>query len=95
MFKPARRWLLCAVLQPIYWEHDHALYLYPLPDALVLADAAPAAAHVFDTCHCLNPVGWGSSGDGAAALGAAAPSRLSSPLTPLDTCHRLNWPGGQ
>eukprot|EP00887_Chlorella_sp_A99_P007226 scaffold2.g7226.t1 len=49
---------LCPVpleYQPIYWEHDHALYLYPLPDALVLADAAPAAAHVFDTCSCLNP----------------------------------------
>lgn len=42
--------------QPIYWEADHALYLYPAPDALVLADAAPAAQHIFDSCSCLNPV---------------------------------------
>lgn len=46
----------CAVVQPIYWEWDHALYVYPLPDALVLADAAPAASFQFDSCSCINPV---------------------------------------
>ena len=24
------------MVQPTYWEWDHALYVYPLPDALVL-----------------------------------------------------------
>ncbi|KAL4422834.1 hypothetical protein ABPG75_009031 [Micractinium tetrahymenae] len=49
---------LCPVpleYQPIYWEFDHALYVYPLPDALVLADAAPAASFEFDSCSCINP----------------------------------------
>ena len=51
----------------MYWEYDHALYLYPLPHALVLADASPAAAHHFDTCACINPVSeclcvWGRGG---------------------------------
>lgn len=49
---------LCPVpleFQPIYWEWDHALYVYPLPDALVLADAAPAASFQFDSCSCINP----------------------------------------
>ena len=42
--------------QPVVWEHDHALYVYPMPHALVMADAEPAAAHVYDTCACANPV---------------------------------------
>ncbi|KAL4448856.1 hypothetical protein ABPG77_007573 [Micractinium sp. CCAP 211/92] len=49
---------LCPVpleYQPIYWEYDHALYAYPLPDALVLADDAPAASFEFDSCSCINP----------------------------------------
>ena len=46
-------------VQPVYWEHDHALFTYPLPDALVLADSAPAAVFEFDSCSCLNPVGGG------------------------------------
>lgn len=53
---PCRHAHPLAALQPIYWEHDHALYCYPLPDAMVLADAAPAAAFEFDSCSCLNPV---------------------------------------
>ncbi len=51
--------------QPVHWAWDHALALYPIPDALVLADAAPAAAFAFpplppeqhaNACVCLNPV---------------------------------------
>lgn len=49
----------------MYWGYDHALWLYPLPDALVLADPSPAAAFAFPplphderpaACACLNPV---------------------------------------
>ena len=51
--------------QPVFWGYDHALWLYPMPDALVLADPAPAAAVAFPplpheqrpaACACLNPV---------------------------------------
>ena len=41
--------------QPIAWEWDHSLWLYPLPHGLVLADAEQAAKSTFDTCVCLNP----------------------------------------
>ena len=49
---------LCPVpleYQPVAWELDHSLWVYPLPDGLVLADAEPAARYTFDTCSCLNP----------------------------------------
>lgn len=41
--------------QPILWEWDHSLWVYPLPHGLVLADSEPAARSRFDTCSCLNP----------------------------------------
>lgn len=42
---------------PVHWEWDHALWLYPLPHALVLADrSAPQASTVFEDTACLNPV---------------------------------------
>lgn len=59
---------LCPVpleAQPVFWQLDHALHLYPLPDALVLADAAPVSSFAFpplpkeergNACVCLNPV---------------------------------------
>lgn len=40
---------------PVAWEWDHALWVYPLPHALVLADSEPAARSGFDACACLNP----------------------------------------
>ncbi|KAI3430534.1 hypothetical protein D9Q98_005127 [Chlorella vulgaris] len=49
---------LCPVpleFQPVYWEWDHSLYVYPMPDALVLADSAAAGCFQFDSCSCLNP----------------------------------------
>ncbi|KAK9905544.1 hypothetical protein WJX75_001819 [Coccomyxa subellipsoidea] len=58
---------LCPVpleAQPVYWSYDHALSLYPLPDALILADPAPCASFAFPplppdqrgaACVCLNP----------------------------------------
>ena len=50
---------LCPVpleYQPIAWEWDHSLWIYPNPHGLVLADSEPAARSIFDTCDCLNPV---------------------------------------
>jgi DNA polymerase epsilon subunit 2 len=49
---------LCPVpleYQPIAWEFDHAMYVYPNPHGLVLADSEPASRSIFDTCDCLNP----------------------------------------
>jgi len=47
--------------QPVVWELDHAMWLYPMPHGLVLADAEPAARSVFDTCAIVNPVSAGYS----------------------------------
>jgi hypothetical protein len=44
------------VVQPVHWAHDHALQLYPLPHALVLADASPQASVSHEGCTVLNPV---------------------------------------
>lgn len=49
---------LCPVpleYQPVAWEFDHALWVYPLPHGLVLADAEPAARSTFDKTACMNP----------------------------------------
>lgn len=51
--------------QPVFWNYDHALHLYPIPDVLVLADRLPCASFGFpampadqleQSCVCLNPV---------------------------------------
>ena len=44
------------LLQPIYWQYDHALHLYPLPQAVVVADASPQAEHTHEGCKVFNPV---------------------------------------
>ncbi|CAK0783094.1 hypothetical protein CVIRNUC_006289 [Coccomyxa viridis] len=80
---------LCPVpleAQPVFWNFDHALHLYPIPDVLVLADRAPCASFAFppmpadqldQSCVCLNP---GSFMTGAFA--AYAPS--SREVEPCD-----------
>lgn len=42
--------------QAVVWAHDVGLRLYPLPDALVLADPAPSTYCAFEGTVCLNPV---------------------------------------
>lgn len=44
------------VVQPVHWAHDHALQLYPLPHAVVLADASPQAHCTHAGCTVINPV---------------------------------------
>ena len=41
--------------QAVVWAHDGGLRLYPLPDALVLADPAPSTHCAFEGTVCLNP----------------------------------------
>lgn len=43
-------------IRPTHWSHNSALSLYPLPHALVLADAdAEPFALTFEGCHVINP----------------------------------------
>jgi DNA polymerase epsilon subunit 2 len=43
-------------IRPVFWDHAGALSLYPLPTALVLADAeTPQFAITYEGCHVMNP----------------------------------------
>ncbi|KIW13830.1 hypothetical protein PV08_06610 [Exophiala spinifera] len=43
-------------IRPVFWDHAGALSLYPLPTALVLADAEmPGFAITYEGCHVMNP----------------------------------------
>jgi len=48
--------------RPVYWNADHALRLYPLPDALVLADSADPYEHHYAGVRALNPGSFGRDG---------------------------------
>ncbi|KAG0288705.1 DNA-directed DNA polymerase epsilon, subunit B [Linnemannia gamsii] len=39
----------------VSWAHDHALRIYPIPDALILADKFEAYNFKYQNCHCMNP----------------------------------------
>ncbi|GJJ75667.1 DNA polymerase epsilon subunit 2 [Entomortierella parvispora] len=39
----------------VSWAFDHALRLYPIPDALILADKFEAYNFKYQNCHCMNP----------------------------------------
>lgn len=40
---------------PVWWQHDHALMLFPQPDALVLSDRGPACQVIVDGVQCAAP----------------------------------------
>jgi len=42
-------------VQPVYWQFDHALFLYPLPDVIILGDKVDQFESIYDGCHCMNP----------------------------------------
>ncbi|KAI1653350.1 DNA polymerase alpha/epsilon subunit B-domain-containing protein [Daldinia decipiens] len=43
-------------IRPVHWDHAAALYLYPLPTAMVLADpTAPPFCVTYEGCHVMNP----------------------------------------
>ncbi|EST05432.1 DNA polymerase alpha/epsilon, subunit B [Kalmanozyma brasiliensis GHG001] len=52
-------------IRPVLWDHDHALSLYPMPTALVLADAYDRYELTYEGCHVVNP-GSFRSGSGFA-----------------------------
>ncbi|KAF9585227.1 DNA-directed DNA polymerase epsilon, subunit B [Lunasporangiospora selenospora] len=39
----------------VSWAYDHALRIYPVPDALILADKFEAYNFKYQNCHCMNP----------------------------------------
>ncbi|KAI9304710.1 DNA polymerase alpha/epsilon subunit B-domain-containing protein [Cunninghamella echinulata] len=41
--------------RPIYWTHDHALRLYPLPHTIILADQCENYSINYEGAHCINP----------------------------------------
>lgn len=42
--------------RPVHWDHASPLHLYPLPTAMVLADAdAPPFCVTYEGCHVMNP----------------------------------------
>uniref|UniRef100_F6WBW9 DNA polymerase II subunit 2 n=2 Tax=Ciona intestinalis TaxID=7719 RepID=F6WBW9_CIOIN len=50
-------------INPVYWSHDHALSLYPVPDVIVFSDRHTEPFDITQIdCKCLNP-GSFSSGD--------------------------------
>lgn len=42
-------------LQPIFWDYDHALRLYPLPDVVVIADSAEQKTFKYEGVTVFNP----------------------------------------
>lgn len=54
--------------RPTLWEYDHALRLYPMPTAVVLADKYERYELTYEGCHVLNPgrfvSGGGAEGEG-------------------------------
>lgn len=40
---------------PIYWQYDHALRLYPLPDAIILGDRDDQFFETYAECDAINP----------------------------------------
>jgi len=41
---------------PIYWNYDHVMRLYPLPDLVVVADKQRAYTHTHSDCTVISPV---------------------------------------
>lgn len=51
-------------VRPTLWEYDHALRLYPMPTALVLADKYERYELTYEGCHVFNPGRFVSAGTG-------------------------------
>jgi len=48
--------------RPVYWNHDHALRLYPLPDVLVMADCVDQYEWPYCGVRALNPGNFTTDG---------------------------------
>ncbi|KAI9252940.1 DNA polymerase alpha/epsilon subunit B-domain-containing protein [Phascolomyces articulosus] len=55
---------LCPIpltVRPIFWSFDHALRLYPLPHALILADQCESFGMTYEGTHCISPSSFPTS----------------------------------
>ncbi|GMN51451.1 hypothetical protein TIFTF001_020598 [Ficus carica] len=50
------------VVQPIIWNYDHALHLYPTPHTIVLGDRSKQKAFKYTGITCFNPGSFSSDG---------------------------------
>lgn len=80
---------LPAHVQPVLWEHDHALRLFPLPDALVLADQFARFALTYEKCRVFNP-GPFAGADYAWATYYLPTRKVESSYLPPDEEEDLN-----
>lgn len=47
---------LCPLFnRSIYWNFDHCMYLWPIPDVMILADKYEQYEHKYDDTVCFNP----------------------------------------
>lgn len=67
--------------QPVYWQYDHAMHLFPLPHLLVLADGGGQAHTSFSGCKCVTPV----------CTHATHPVPVRSHLVPLPMTAAVGW----
>ncbi|XP_034227318.1 DNA polymerase epsilon subunit B-like isoform X1 [Prunus dulcis] len=50
------------IVQPIIWNYDHSLYLYPTPHTIVLGDRSEQKAFKYTGITCFNPGSFSSDG---------------------------------
>ena len=42
-------------VRPVYWDYDHTLRIFPVPDVLILGDRSESFNMQYEGCTCLNP----------------------------------------
>lgn len=64
--------------QPISWNHDHALRLYPTPHTVVLADCSEQKVFKYTGLTCINPGSFANDGTFIAYRPATSEAELSA-----------------
>lgn len=64
--------------QPISWNHDHALRLYPTPHTVVLADCSEQKVFKYTGLTCINPGSFANDGTFIAYRPASSEAELSA-----------------
>ncbi|KAH7285268.1 hypothetical protein KP509_33G019600 [Ceratopteris richardii] len=65
-------------VQPISWNHDHALHLYPTPHTVVLADCSEQKVFKYTGLTCINPGSFANDGTFIAYRPAISEAELSA-----------------
>mmetsp|Transcript_456 Transcript_456/g.669 ORF Transcript_456/g.669 Transcript_456/m.669 type:complete len:530 (+) Transcript_456:135-1724(+) len=67
---------LCPHQPAVFWQYDHALRLYPLPDAILLGDSTDQYYETYADCDVINP--------GPCASGSEFPFVVYRPVASVD-----------